>query len=140
MKSELRDGAQVGRAVCAAGYGSSRAAYESAANGLGMTPANYRRGGDGLTIHYTMATTRFGKVIVGWTEKGVCAVFIGNSKEPLVESLQAEFPQAVLKSNESPRAGWIERLMDLLDGETPRVGIPLDFQGTSFLEMERGSV
>lgn len=132
MKSELRDGAQVGRAVCAAGYGSSRAAYESAANGLGMTPANYRRGGNGLTIHYATAPTRFGNVIVGWTAKGACAVLIGNSKESLFESLQAEFPQAVLKSDSSLRARWIGAVLELLDGQTPRVGIPLDLQGTSF--------
>lgn len=132
MKSALRNGADVGRAIWAAGYGSSRGAYQSAANGLGMTPTRYRRGGRGLTIQHATATTRFGELIVGWTEQGVCAVLLRDSRESLTESLRAEFPHAVLKPDASPRARWIAPLVELLEGRTPRVGVPLDLQGTSF--------
>jgi len=132
MKLELRGGAQVGPAVWAAGYGSSRGAYQSVANGLGMAPGTYRRGGNGLTIHYAVAATRFGRMIVGWTQKGVCAVLLDDARASLVESLQAEFPKALLKPDETPRAHWIEPLVAHLEGETPRVGVPLDLQGTSF--------
>lgn len=132
MKSELRDGAQVSRAIWAAGYGSSRGAYESAANGLGMTPTEYRRRGRGQTIHYASATARFGEVIVGWTERGVCAVLLAGDEASLTESLRSEFPHAVLKPDSSFRARWIGAVLELLDGQTPCVGIPLDLQGTSF--------
>src|SRR5262249_45702152 len=48
LKAQLREGDTVTRATFEAGFGSSRAVYEKASAGLGMTPAAYRRGGAGV--------------------------------------------------------------------------------------------
>lgn len=132
MKSDLRQGAHVGRAVWNAGYGSTRGAYRSAATGLGMTPATYRSRGSGLTIRFAFGTTRLGTVIVGWTDRGVCAVLLGDDQTRLLEELTAEFPRAELQPDRSSHAEWLGALIELLEGRVPRVGVPLDLQGTSF--------
>jgi AraC family transcriptional regulator of adaptative response/methylated-DNA-[protein]-cysteine methyltransferase len=38
----------------------------------GMTPAEYKRGGEDLTIHYQYAESPFGTVLVASTAKGIC--------------------------------------------------------------------
>ncbi|MEX2325939.1 MAG: helix-turn-helix domain-containing protein, partial [Gemmatimonadaceae bacterium] len=47
FKSAMRNGKTVSEATYEAGFGSSSRAYENAAGALGMTPAAYRKGGDG---------------------------------------------------------------------------------------------
>ena len=49
-KEALRTEGSVSRAVYAAGYAAPSRAYAAAASHLGMTPAAYRRGGDGLSL------------------------------------------------------------------------------------------
>lgn len=71
-------------------------------------------------------------MLVGWTERGVCAVLLGDDEASLIRELRAEFPHAVLEPDDSRRARWIGPLIDLVEGVTPRVGIPLDLQGTTF--------
>ena len=47
----------------------------------GMTPAEYKNGGAGLTIKYSYQDTPFGQVIIASTEKGLCYLAYTDSKE-----------------------------------------------------------
>ena len=91
FKSRLRAGDTVSRATYEAGFGSSSRVYERSDDTLGMTPAAYRRGGAGMHITYTIVDSPFGKLLVGATERGVCAVALGDSDEALVRALCARF-------------------------------------------------
>src|SRR6516225_5710679 len=94
LKSRLREGQDVTGALYDAGYGSSRALYERAPSRMGMTPATYRKGGLGMRIGYTIANSPLGRLLVGATERGVCAVCLGDSDRALETNLSAEYPQA----------------------------------------------
>jgi AraC family transcriptional regulator of adaptative response/methylated-DNA-[protein]-cysteine methyltransferase len=60
----------------------------------GMTPAEYKHGGQSLTIHYQFAETLFGEVLIASTHKGICALsFVDNRIDALMQ-LTAQFPQA----------------------------------------------
>lgn len=60
----------------------------------GMTPAEYKHGGQSLTIHYQFAETLFGEVLIASTHKGICALsFVDNQVDALMQ-LKAQFPQA----------------------------------------------
>ncbi len=60
----------------------------------GMTPAEYKHGGQNLTIHYQFAETLFGEVLIASTHKGICALsFVDNRIDALMQ-LTAQFPQA----------------------------------------------
>ena len=60
----------------------------------GMTPGEYKNGGEHLTINYSFAETPFGEVLIASTAKGICLlVFVKDQQEALAE-LQACFPKA----------------------------------------------
>ncbi|MDQ6844324.1 MAG: methylated-DNA--[protein]-cysteine S-methyltransferase [Bacteroidota bacterium] len=63
----------------------------------GMTPGEYKNGGENLSINYSYAESPFGNLLVASTAKGICYMaFIDNEKEAL-ENLQHRFPQASYK-------------------------------------------
>jgi len=60
----------------------------------GMTPGEYKNGGEQLQINYSFAETPFGNIIVASTAKGICHLaFADDEKEALIQ-LQLQFPNA----------------------------------------------
>ena len=86
------------------------AAYETGLSGTGrlhdlfvniegMTPGEYRNGGEDLIIQYSIQECRFGRYIVASTAKGICNLsFFEGSKATAVASLQANWPNATIKA------------------------------------------
>ncbi|WP_300665409.1 methylated-DNA--[protein]-cysteine S-methyltransferase [Fluviicola sp.] len=60
----------------------------------GMTPAEYKNGGQHLSINYSFAESPFGSVIVASTDKGVCYMAFENNEEAALEQLKSKFPNA----------------------------------------------
>lgn len=61
----------------------------------GMTPGEYRNGGESLTINYSFADTPFGTLITGSTAKGICYMsFADEGTEKALECLKSNFPNA----------------------------------------------
>jgi AraC family transcriptional regulator of adaptative response/methylated-DNA-[protein]-cysteine methyltransferase len=98
-----------------------------------MTPAAYRRGGAGVRITHTIVDTTFGRLLVGATERGVCAVALGDDDATLRAALGAEYPRATLDGEEDERlGGWVRAIVAQLEGEAPRADVPVDVRGTAF--------
>ena len=136
FKSKVKNGSSVTDAMYDAGYGSSRGLYEKSSAHLGMTPATYGRGGRGMRIIYTIANSSLGRLLVAATERGVCSVALGDSDSELERSLMAEYPNASIDSKDtviSPSLNlWLSKVLEYLNGKTPRVDLPLDLQATAF--------
>src|SRR5580704_9740891 len=94
LKSELRQSQDVTEAVYAAGFGSSSRVYERADTRLGMTPKQYRRGGEGMAISYACSQTPLGLMMLGATDRGLCFLQFGESEEALAAALHGEYPSA----------------------------------------------
>lgn len=60
----------------------------------GMTPAEYKNGGEHLTIHYQFMDTPFGKVLIASTSKGICKMSFIDRDEDALNELVAQFPNA----------------------------------------------
>lgn len=60
----------------------------------GMTPAEYKNGGQHLSINYSFAESPFGNVIVASTAKGVCYMAFENNETAALEQLKSKFPHA----------------------------------------------
>lgn len=131
FKSAMRKGRTVSEATYEAGFGSSSRAYENAAGALGMTPATYRKGGDGAEIQYSITASPIGLILVGWTGRGVCSVRIGDSREAVVDSLRAEFPNAKVK-RASELSPFAAAMLEHVTGERPEMDLPLDIRATAF--------
>jgi AraC family transcriptional regulator of adaptative response/methylated-DNA-[protein]-cysteine methyltransferase len=132
FKSRLRAGDTVSRATYEAGFGSSSRVYERSNETLGMTPAAYRRGGAGMRIVYTIVSSPFGKLLVGATERGVCAVALGESDDTLVRALSADFPRAEIERSDDAHRDWVEEIVGHIGGGNLGLSVPLDVQGTTF--------
>jgi len=132
VKRGLRGGARVTDAMFAAGFGSSRGFYERAAVKLAMTPASYRRGGEGAVIAYTVVDSPLGRLLVAATPRGVCAVSMGSSDAELLRALKAEYPAATLQDADRGLEKWAREIVRHLEGRRPRLELPLDIQATAF--------
>ena len=107
-KSRLRDGADVTSALHAAGYGSSSRFYAQARSALGMTPTSYKRGGEGMTMNYATTDSPIGRILVAATERGICAVSIGEDDAALEQSLTAEYPRATIRRDDEALRPYVD--------------------------------
>jgi AraC family transcriptional regulator of adaptative response/methylated-DNA-[protein]-cysteine methyltransferase len=132
FKRLLREGTTVTDALYACGYGSSSRLYEKTNAHLGMTPAAYRKGGDGMHIGYSVANSSLGKVLVAATERGVSAVYLGEKESPLVDALRKEYPKAQISRANGESDAWLKEILSRVEGSAPRVDLPLDVRATAF--------
>lgn len=135
FKSRLKKGDDVTTALYDAGYGSSSRLYERAPSHLGMTPATYRQGGAGMQIHYTIATSPLGRLLVGATDRGISALYLGETDERLEAELHKEYPRAEIRGEgRAPQAleGWVSKILTHLRGHEPHLDLPTDVQATAF--------
>ena len=119
-------------AIYDAGYNSGSRFYEQADAMLGMTPTAFRKGGARETIRHAIAPCSLGYVLVAATDKGVCAITLGDDSAPLSRDLVVRFPGATLVGGDEDFAAVVALVVALV--ETPRKGLdlPLDVRGTAF--------
>jgi AraC family transcriptional regulator of adaptative response/methylated-DNA-[protein]-cysteine methyltransferase len=132
LKSRLRKGDDVTTALYDAGFGSSSRLYERAPAQLGMTPATYRQGGAGMKIHYTIAASPLGRLLVGATDRGISALYLGKDDGPLESSLREEYPRAEIQRDRNGLEGWVGKILEHLRGREPNLDLPTDVQATAF--------
>jgi AraC family transcriptional regulator of adaptative response/methylated-DNA-[protein]-cysteine methyltransferase len=149
LKSGLKRAKDVTEAVYDAGFGSSSRVYERADTRLGMTPNQYRRGGEGVQITYASEQTALGRMMIGATDRGICFLQFGESQDELVAALRKEYPQAQVEAMVEPMGKamgkamgeqpgsqfrvWMEALQNHLAGHAGAAHeIPLDIRATAF--------
>jgi AraC family transcriptional regulator of adaptative response/methylated-DNA-[protein]-cysteine methyltransferase len=138
LKSMLRapDEDRVTGAIFGAGYGSLSRVYEKVDTRLGMTPMEYRAGGQGVGITYATARTPLGLMMVGATDRGLCFVQFGDRAASLREALAAEYPRARLAACADPPPpqfdAWVAALNRYLSGATFEMRLPVHVRATAF--------
>ncbi|MDQ0967502.1 AraC family transcriptional regulator of adaptative response/methylated-DNA-[protein]-cysteine methyltransferase [Flavobacterium sp. W4I14] len=60
----------------------------------GMTPGEYKNGGENLHINYSFAESPFGNIIVASTSKGICHIAFYDDENIALANLQRQFPAA----------------------------------------------
>ena len=132
LKCELKKGDGVTGAVYEAGFGSSSRVYERAAGHLGMTPATYRKGGEGMNISYAIVESPLGRMLVGGTDRGISALYLGDSDSKLEAALREEYPQAKIQRGQKGLTDWIRKIVAHLQGREPHLDLPTDVRATAF--------
>jgi AraC family transcriptional regulator of adaptative response/methylated-DNA-[protein]-cysteine methyltransferase len=132
FKAMLRSGKNIADALYETGYGSSSRVYERSNAQLGMTPATYQKGGKGMKIGYIIAKSPLGKVLVAATERGVSAVYLGDSENKLIAELREEYPRAEIAPAPHTYQNWVREIVQRTEGKAPRLELPLDLQATAF--------
>jgi AraC family transcriptional regulator, regulatory protein of adaptative response / methylated-DNA-[protein]-cysteine methyltransferase len=132
FKAMLRAGKSITDALYETGYGSSSRVYERSNAQLGMTPATYRKRGQGMKIGYTIAKSPLGKVLVAATERGVSAVYLGDAESTLISELREEYPRAEIAPAPDAFQRWVGEIVQRIEGKQRRLELPLDLQATAF--------
>lgn len=63
----------------------------------GMSPGEYKNGGEDLSINYSFAESPFGNILVASTPKGICHLAFADDERKALELLQNMFPRATYR-------------------------------------------
>ena len=63
----------------------------------GMTPGEFKNGGENLLINYSFAESPFGNILVASTAKGICKIVFADDEQKAFSDLKQQFPNAHLK-------------------------------------------
>ena len=129
---KLRTAETVTEAIYDAGFNSSSRFYENTDARLGMTPGAVRRGGAGAVIRFAVGEASLGAVLVAATDKGVCAILLGDDPEALVRDLQDRFPRAEFEGGDPEFERMVAEVVGLVEAPGQRLDLPLDIRGTAF--------
>jgi AraC family transcriptional regulator, regulatory protein of adaptative response / methylated-DNA-[protein]-cysteine methyltransferase len=115
-----------------AGFNSSGRFYESAADTLGMTPSEYRSGGERNTIRFAVGDCSLGSILVARSERGLCALLLGDDPDALVRDLQDRFPRATLVGADREFEQTVATVIGFVEQPSSGLNLPLDVRGTAF--------
>lgn len=132
VRSALPAADSVTSAYYDAGFNSNGRFYANADALLGMKPSTFRAGGQAESIRFAVAQCSLGALLVAATERGLCAISLGDDPEALVHELQDRFPKAQLVGADGEFERWVAQVVGFV--ESPQVGLslPLDVRGTAF--------
>jgi AraC family transcriptional regulator of adaptative response/methylated-DNA-[protein]-cysteine methyltransferase len=132
-KAALADGASVTEAVYDAGYGSASRFYDGAKDRFGMAPRAWREKGRGEAIRVATAPCALGQVLVAATDKGVCAIELGDDAATLRADFERRFENARTVEGDENLAALVEQVVGLIERPgTASSDLPLDVRGTAF--------
>ncbi|HUR43390.1 MAG TPA: bifunctional DNA-binding transcriptional regulator/O6-methylguanine-DNA methyltransferase Ada [Aestuariivirga sp.] len=132
VRETLHDNSTVTGAIYAAGFNSSARFYEKAGEMLGMTPTDYRAGGANAEIRFALGECSLGSILVAKSEKGVCAILLGEDPDALLRDLQDRFPQARLIGGDGNFEELVAKVVGLIEAPGIGLDLPLDVRGTAF--------
>jgi AraC family transcriptional regulator of adaptative response/methylated-DNA-[protein]-cysteine methyltransferase len=132
VRTELRRSPSVTSAIYGAGYNSGARFYEKSKQLLGMKPREYRAGGDNQRLQFAISRCALGLALVAASERGVCAILLGDDAAELERDLEQRFPKAQLGAGGAEFAGLVERVVALVEQPCLCTQLPLDIRGTAF--------
>lgn len=132
VRHQLQQGKSVTETLYASGFGSNGRFYEAADGMLGMTPGAYRAGGAETAIRFAVAQCSLGALLVASSERGVCAILLGDHPEALLEDLQIRFPKAQLLGGEAEYEAVVAKVIGFVEAPAKGLDLPLDIRGTAF--------
>ena len=132
VRDELKRSGSVTEAIYSAGFNSNGRFYAASDELLGMTPTGFREGGAGATIRFAVGECSLGAILVAATEKGVCAITLGDDAQDLVRAFQDDFPNAQLVGGDKDFERVVAAAVGLVEGSQTEFNLPLDVRGTAF--------
>ncbi len=136
IREALAKNKRITDAIFAAGYNANSRFYEKSTQVLGMTPTSYKTGGANTTIKFAVSECSLGKnlctILVASSERGVCAIFLGDDVAKLVNDLQDAFPRAELIGADRDYETLVAKVVAFVEMPALGLELPLDIRGTAF--------
>lgn len=132
IRKELLKSETVTGAIYNAGYGSGSRFYSESSRVLGMTPTQFRQGGEELQVRFATGRSSLGLVLVAATETGICSILLGATTDELESNLRQMFPKAKISEADENFTNWISQVVALIETPARGLNLPLDVRGTAF--------
>jgi AraC family transcriptional regulator of adaptative response/methylated-DNA-[protein]-cysteine methyltransferase len=132
VRDRLARGGSVTHAIYDAGFGSNGRFYAGSAAALGMRPTTFRGGGHGERIRFALGDSSLGALLVAATDKGICAILLGDDPAALLRDLEHRFPKAQLIGGDRAFEKLVARVAKMVESPARAVDLPLDLRGTAF--------
>jgi AraC family transcriptional regulator of adaptative response/methylated-DNA-[protein]-cysteine methyltransferase len=106
----------------------------------GVTPREYAmakrlpsgRRSRGDTIRFALGECWLGTLLVAASDKGVCAILLGDDPEELLHDLERRFPEADLVGGDANFEAHVARVASFVADPSAGFDLPLDIRGTAF--------
>jgi AraC family transcriptional regulator of adaptative response/methylated-DNA-[protein]-cysteine methyltransferase len=132
VRDRLSRSKTVTEAIYEAGFNAGSRFYETADRMLGMTPTDYRAGGPETDIRFAVGACSLGSILVARSDRGVCAILIGDDPDALVRDLQDRFPWANLIGGDAEFEALVAKVVGFVEAPALGLDLPLDIRGTAF--------
>lgn len=126
--------ASITHAIYDAGFNSNSRFYEASNQLLGMRARDYRAGGAGAVIRFAVGQCSLGAILVAQSQRGICAILLGEDPDLLVRDLQDQFPKAELVGCDGEFEQLVAEVVGFIEAPAMGLQLPLDVQGTAFQE------
>lgn len=131
LRKEMKGPRGVLDAGFEAGFGSASRLYAESTRHLGMTPGRFKEGGRGVEIRYAVDKTPVGAALVATTDRGLCAVRLGSSRDALERELVRDFPNATIRFDAKRLKPFLEAVRNRVD-RVSELDVATDLQGSAF--------
>jgi AraC family transcriptional regulator of adaptative response/methylated-DNA-[protein]-cysteine methyltransferase len=132
VRTTLVNSNTVTDAVYDAGYNSNSRFYAESNHLLGMTPKQYRVGGNTTNIYFAIGECSLGSILVAQSERGICAIALGEDPAVLLNELQIQFSTATLIGADANYETVVAQVIGFIEHPTDTFNLPLDIRGTLF--------
>lgn len=132
VRGELARSGTITAAIYDAGFNSNSRFYATSWQRLGMTATEFRDGGKHATIRFAVGECSLGSILVAASDKGVCAIELGDDPVPLVRDLQDRFPKAKLVGGDARFEQLVAKVVGFVEAPAQGLDLPLDVRGTAF--------
>jgi len=134
LRDELNETGTITDAIYEAGFNTNSRFYESSQAILGMRPRDYRAGGHSATIRFAVGQCSLGAILVAQSQRGICAILLGDDPDQLLRQLQDKFPKAQLLGGDGEFEKMVAQVVGFVEAPALGLNLPLDVQGTAFQE------
>jgi AraC family transcriptional regulator of adaptative response/methylated-DNA-[protein]-cysteine methyltransferase len=121
-------------AIYDAGFGSNSRFYEASDRLLGMRARDYRAGGPGTTVRFAVGQCSLGAILVAQSQRGICAILLGDDPDALIRDLEDQFPKAQLIGGDAKFERLVAQVVGFIESPSIGLNLPLDVRGTAFQE------
>ncbi len=134
LRAALTQGGSITDAFYDAGFNSNGRFYEAATGLLGMKPGDFRRRGHNNCIRFAVGECSLGSIVVAQSNRGICAILLGDDPDQLLQDLQRQFANAEFIGGDGDFEQLIAQVVGFIEAPALGLDLPLDIRGTAFQE------
>lgn len=97
-----------------------------------MRPSHYRARGASQDIRFAIGQCSLGAILVAQSDRGICAILLGDDPDALLRELQDRFAQARLIGGDTAFEALVAQVVAFVEAPGLGLNLPLDVRGTAF--------